>query len=91
MNAEEEEKRRRWQQNPQKAMRAVLERSEDTALKVYEREGYDEDSGRGNMGWAGQGRRWLPRGMAEEEGGVVWKRVHAWRDRVAREEDESPL
>ncbi|WWD18046.1 hypothetical protein CI109_102493 [Kwoniella shandongensis] len=76
--------------NPQAAMREVLYRSADTALKLYEREVYDEETGRGPGGWAAAGRKWLPKGAIDEEAGWIWRKLHTWRDRLARELDESP-
>jgi exosome complex exonuclease RRP6 len=78
------------QQNPQAAMREVLERSAETALRVYEREPYDILTGRGTNGWLALSRK-LGKGVIEEESGFVFKRLHAWRDMTARKEDESPL
>ena len=73
-------------------VREVLSRSEETALRVYEREGYDVE-GLGPGGWDTLARKWN-RGalMASERMSPkarIYRRVHAWRDRVAREEDES--
>ena len=75
--------------NPQEAMRQVLERSGDTALRMYEREVYDSETGRG-AGWANAARKHLFQGTINEEVGAVFKAVHQWRDQVAREKDESP-
>lgn len=77
--------------NPQQAMREVLERSGDTALRLYERETYDAENGRGSGGWANLARKQLAQGTINEEAGAVFKAVHAWRDQSARAEDESPL
>jgi exosome complex exonuclease RRP6 len=76
--------------NPQKAMRNVLERSAETALKLYEREVYDP-TGKGSGGWLAVARKWLPKGTLDEQPGWILRRLHAWRDNVAREEDESPM
>ena len=76
--------------DPQQAMREVLRRSADTALKLYEREGYDEETGKGSMGWLNPSKKWMPIVAREEQAGLVFKRLHALRDRIAREEDESP-
>lgn len=68
-------------------IRTVLERSEQTALRTYESEVYDYESGAGPGGWDTLAQKWnkslsgLPM--------VVFRCAHAWRDRVAREEDES--
>jgi exosome complex exonuclease RRP6 len=77
--------------NPQQAMREVLERSGDTALRLYERETYDAENGRGSGGWANLARKQLAQGTINEEAGAVFKAIHAWRDQFARTEDESPL
>lgn len=77
--------------NPQAAMREVLNRSADTALKLYEESAYDPETGKGSGGWLAPGRKWLPKGSIDEEPGWVWRKLHAWRDRTARELDESPL
>ena len=74
-------------------VREVLSRSAETALRVYEKEFYDEDGGTGSSGWDTMARKWNkvalsadgPNGMRKE----VYKAVHAWRDKTAREEDES--
>lgn len=71
----------------------VLARSEDTSLRVYEKEVYDAEGGSGPGGWDTLAKKWnkgmlmkdAPWGMQRE----IYKRLHAWRDRVAREEDES--
>jgi exosome complex exonuclease RRP6 len=76
--------------NPQEAMRSVLERSGDTALRMYEREMYDSEKGRGSGGWANAARKSLYQGAIDEEVGAVFKAVHAWRDQLARTEDEAP-
>lgn len=73
----------------------VLSRSEDTALRVYEKEIYDAEEGGGPGGWDTLAKKWN-KGllMKGAPGGVqrdVYKRLHAWRDQVAREEDESRM
>ncbi|KAF9265330.1 hypothetical protein L218DRAFT_167220 [Marasmius fiardii PR-910] len=78
-------------------LREVLARSEETALRVYEKEIYDAENGSGSSGWDTLARKWnkadlyntaspagIP-GMQRE----VYRRVHMWRDKIAREEDES--
>ncbi|EGN98143.1 hypothetical protein SERLA73DRAFT_91376 [Serpula lacrymans var. lacrymans S7.3] len=74
-------------------IRQVLFRSEETALRVYERELYDAEDGSGPGGWDGLARKWNKGTlMASARGSVrqeVYRSVHAWRDRVSREEDES--
>jgi exosome complex exonuclease RRP6 len=74
-------------------VREVLSRSEETALRVYEREIYDAEGGSGPGGWDTLARKWNKGAfMATErdsERKGVYRAVHAWRDRVARQEDES--
>ncbi|KAK0185739.1 ribonuclease H-like domain-containing protein [Armillaria mellea] len=62
-------------------LREVLVRSQETASKVYEKELYDAAEGTGGTGWDS-----LALGGLQKR---VYKCVHAWRDKVAREEDES--
>ncbi|CCM05603.1 uncharacterized protein FIBRA_07831 [Fibroporia radiculosa] len=78
-------------------VREVLSRSEDTALRVYEKEIYDADSGAGPGGWDTLARKWnkgvlmagAPEGGPYAVQRTIYRGVHAWRDRIAREEDES--
>ncbi|KAI0088479.1 hypothetical protein BDY19DRAFT_1007236 [Irpex rosettiformis] len=74
-------------------VREVLSRSEETALRVYECEVYDAEGGSGPGGWDTLARKWN-KGllMAAERDSArrrVYRAIHLWRDRVAREEDES--
>lgn len=64
----------------------VLERSKTEALQRYERPVYDMAGGQGAGGWYDL----LSRNSAlfSKEQFAVFKAVHEWRDRVAREEDE---
>ena len=77
----------------QALVREVLSRSEETALRVYEREVYDVVSGSGPGGWDTLARKWnkgqLMAAERDSAGKRIYRAVHAWRDRVAREEDES--
>lgn len=61
---------------------------------MYEREYYDMEGGSGPGGWDTMAKKWNKIAlMADGPGGVqreVYRAVHAWRDRTAREEDESP-
>ncbi|EKM49624.1 uncharacterized protein PHACADRAFT_214164 [Phanerochaete carnosa HHB-10118-sp] len=80
--------------NPSHALvREVLSRSEETALRVLEREVYDAEGGSGPAGWDTLARKWnkgaLMAGERETVRRRIYKAVHAWRDRAAREEDES--
>lgn len=77
--------------NPQEAMREVLERSGETALKLYERDMYDAENGKGAGGWAGAVRKNFGRDFVVDVTGAVFKALHIWRDGMARELDESPL
>jgi len=81
-----------------RAVRDVFERSKATATKTYAKEPWDA-SGDSRGGWR---TLWLRRGgelargseprpvplMGREE--RLTRRLHQWRDGVAREEDESP-
>lgn len=73
-------------------VRGVLERSADTSLRVYEGEVYDPEGG-GPGGWDAMARKWnkgsLTRDAGDSAQRSVYRAVHAWRDRVARAEDES--
>ncbi|KAK0437138.1 ribonuclease H-like domain-containing protein [Desarmillaria tabescens] len=78
-------------------LREVLARSQETALKVYEKELYDAAEGTGSTGWDTLARKWNKGALLASAPNVgvgalpkqVYKGVHAWRDKVAREEDES--
>ena len=76
-------------QNPQAALRRTLELSAETALRMYEREEYQED-GFGTGGWKTLLRKSLPKDSEETIEAVVMIALHQWRDDVARELDESP-
>lgn len=75
--------------NPQRAMRLVLEKSAETALKLYSRDPYDHDKGTGMNGWGNLSKK-LGRKGAADEVMFVFQRLHFWRDNLARETDESP-
>jgi len=65
----------------------VLERSKETALQVYNHPVYDAGMGLGPAGWY----KLLikhPSSLTKEQF-CVFRRVHQWRDRVAREQDDS--
>ena len=76
--------------NLHKAMREALDLSAETSLKLYECEGYDEVIGRHRMGWFHPLRKFVPANQQDQEVGLVFRRLHAWRDRIARQLDESP-
>ncbi|TPX36234.1 hypothetical protein SmJEL517_g01543 [Synchytrium microbalum] len=70
---------------------AVLRRSEATSLQVFIKPYYDAESGEGSGGWRhalGKAGNQLMGGMTSEQF-CVFKAIHAWRDHVARVEDES--
>lgn len=76
----------------------VLRRSEETCRRRYAREAYDAANGLGSQGYRNLAKKWgrlsildgpLPAGSPARLEGAVLKAVHGWRDRVAREEDES--
>lgn len=71
-------------------IKLVLSHSEDTALRTYEKDVYDAEGGGGSGGWDTLARKWNKGSLLEV--GIqknVFKCVHAWRDRAAREDDES--
>ncbi|KAJ3328860.1 Exosome component 10 [Blyttiomyces sp. JEL0837] len=65
----------------------TLKRSEQTSLKQYEKDIYDAETGEGPNGWNTHLRK-LTMSMTSENV-AVFKALHAWRDHIAREEDES--
>ena len=72
-------------------VREVLSRSEVTALRVCEHEGYDAE-GFGTGGWETLARKWNKGALLASENyphGRIYRKLHAWRDRIARQEDES--
>jgi exosome complex exonuclease RRP6 len=75
--------------NPQRAIRRVLEKSAETALKLYSRDPYDHDKGIGMNGWGNLAKK-LGKKVAADETLFVFQRLHFWRDNIAREMDESP-
>jgi exosome complex exonuclease RRP6 len=76
--------------NPQRSLRRVLEASADTALGVYSRDNYDPVTGKGSGGWRMGRKKFLAKAQYGTLEGLVFIRMHQWRDRVARELDESP-
>ncbi|KIK81701.1 hypothetical protein PAXRUDRAFT_35796 [Paxillus rubicundulus Ve08.2h10] len=92
------------QANPAHALiHTTLTRSSRTALRLHEVEVYDADRGTGPGGWDTLARKWnkarlVAGGRQELEAemhgvpmtqGAVYRAVHAWREAVAKEEDES--
>jgi len=78
---------------PDAFVREVLSRSAETALRVYSPDPYDAEGGTGFNGWDTLARRWnkpiLGIDGAPSVQREVFRAVHVWRDRIAREEDES--
>ncbi|KAF5374147.1 hypothetical protein D9615_008827 [Tricholomella constricta] len=78
-------------------IRQVLTRSEETSLRTYEKEVYDEQGGSGSNGWDTLARKWNKGALLSGGPGVgvsalqraVYQAVHKWREMVAREDDES--
>ncbi|TDL23207.1 hypothetical protein BD410DRAFT_173443 [Rickenella mellea] len=68
-------------------IRTVLERSEQTALRTYVKEVYDFETGTGPGGWDTLSQKWNKSLSGMQM--AVFRCVHAWRDKVARSEDES--
>ncbi|KAL5501535.1 RRP6 [Sanghuangporus vaninii] len=68
-------------------VQTVLDRSQETALRVYKPEVYDLENGNGTGGWNTLAEKWgrTLSGMQL----AVFRAVHAWRDVIARTEDES--
>ena len=75
----------------------ALARSAETSLKVYTKDPYDAAEGSGSGGWDSLAKKWNMVALTAGGPGVgiggmqreVYKSVHWWRERVAREEDES--
>ncbi|TIA88824.1 hypothetical protein E3P99_02384 [Wallemia hederae] len=68
-------------------LKDVLDRSAQVALKVHHRDLYDYDTGKGFNGWYNVALKWNKRmdpALIE-----VFRRLHQWRDELARKEDES--
>ena len=73
-------------------LREVLSRSEHTALRVCQHDAYDVE-GAGPGGWDTLARKWNKGALVVSEQtnpkARIYRQIHAWRDRIAREEDES--
>jgi exosome complex exonuclease RRP6 len=67
----------------------VLKRSKEYALQRYEHPAYDVEHGQGPYGWYKMIHR-TPSIFSKEQF-AVFRAVHQWRDKVSREEDESPV
>ena len=74
-------------------LREVLLRSEETSLRLHQTESYDEEEGTGPGGWDTMARKWnkvpFTRAARRSIQKNIYLRIHDWRDRMAREEDES--
>ncbi|ORX71878.1 hypothetical protein DL89DRAFT_282071 [Linderina pennispora] len=72
---------------PTQLMSVALEKSAETSLRVYQKDGYDAEYGLGAGGWANLLRKWKhPFDTVQL---AVFRVLHQWRDAKAREEDES--
>ncbi|PFH53303.1 hypothetical protein AMATHDRAFT_137825 [Amanita thiersii Skay4041] len=74
----------------------AISRSRDTSLRTYQKEMYDTICGSGPNGWDTLARKWnKPLLLANNDSAIgkvqrsIYYSTHAWRDKVAREEDES--
>ncbi|BEI85109.1 hypothetical protein CcaverHIS002_0505100 [Cutaneotrichosporon cavernicola] len=76
--------------NPQTGIRRVLDLSAETALRLYSRETYNAETGAGVLGWQNMARKLGKKDAIKQKPGYVLKRLHRWRDDLARELDESP-
>ncbi|KAF9068629.1 ribonuclease H-like domain-containing protein [Rhodocollybia butyracea] len=81
----------------QTLVQEVLSKSEETALRFYEKEYYDVERGTGGNGWDTLARKWNKINLYASSSTIgipgmqrdIYRRIHLWRDKVAREEDES--
>lgn len=71
----------------QNQMEIVLQKSKEVSLQRYERQVYHEDTGKGPGGWYSLLIK-TP-ALFNNEQFAVFKAVHAWRDKIARLEDDS--
>ncbi|KAG6879832.1 hypothetical protein C0992_011115 [Termitomyces sp. T32_za158] len=75
----------------------VLAKSEETSLRIYEKEVYDLEGGSGSNGWDTLARKWNKGGLVAGGSNVgvsalqraVYQAVHQWREVIARINDES--
>ncbi|KAF2150865.1 exosome complex exonuclease-like protein Rrp6 [Myriangium duriaei CBS 260.36] len=65
----------------------VLKRSKETALQTYNHPMYDAKRGLGSSGWYKSLSRYTSNLSKEQFS--VFRRLHQWRDQVAREQDDS--
>ena len=67
----------------------VLQKSKEVSLLRHEKQIYDADTGRGPGGWFNILTKTSP--LFNNEQFAVFRAVHAWRDHIAREDDESTI
>ncbi len=65
----------------------VLQKSKETSLLRFERQIYEEDTGQGPAGWYNLLVK-TPAFFSSEQF-AVFRAIHAWRDRIARKDDDS--
>lgn len=68
-------------------LEVVLQKSKETSLIRFERQVYNEDTGKGPGGWY-QLLAKTP-ALFNNEQFEVFRSIHSWRDRIAREDDDS--
>lgn len=69
------------------SMNVVLQKSKETSLLRYERQLYNAESGKGPGGWFSL--IYKTPALLSSEQFSVFKAVHAWRDQIARKDDDS--
>ncbi|KAH6911594.1 ribonuclease H-like domain-containing protein [Coprinopsis sp. MPI-PUGE-AT-0042] len=89
-----------------KLLKETLERSNMTSLRLYAQDVYDVEKGSGPGGWDTMARKWNKGALVYVPGDSasstdlapvyrvqrnVYRALHLWRDKVAREEDESTV
>jgi exosome complex exonuclease RRP6 len=65
----------------------VLQKSKATSLLRFERQIYEENSGQGPAGWYNLLVKTLA--LFSNEQFAVFRAIHAWRDQIARKDDDS--
>lgn len=68
-------------------LKDVLDRSAQLSVKTHYRDLYDYETGKGFNGWYNLALKWNKR--MEPALIEVFRRLHKWRDELARKEDES--
>lgn len=68
-------------------LEAVLQKSKETSLFRYERQTYNAESGKGPGGWFSL--IYKTPALLNSEQFAVFKAIHAWRDQIARKDDDS--